>query len=90
MRTRGAALDGVEQGPLDLAPRHVGRVRDAARAVAALEVQVEVRSSAAGALGPVEAGADGLQRRACARAPPHADLDGALVAEPGARPRACP
>jgi hypothetical protein len=42
MRTRGLRLHGVEQRALDLAARHVRGVRDAARAVAPLEVQVEV------------------------------------------------
>ena len=38
----GRAGHGLEERALDLAPGHVGGVRDAARAVAALEVQVEV------------------------------------------------
>ena len=40
---RGVRGDGLEERALDLAPRHVGGVRDAARAVASLEVQIEVR-----------------------------------------------
>jgi hypothetical protein len=84
MRTRGLALERVEQRALHLAPRHVPCVRDAARAVPPFEVKVEV-----GSFSPLPGARS--KRAPTARASLdalgpllHADLDGALVAKPGA------
>ncbi len=81
MRTRGQRFDRVEQRALDLAARHVRGVRHAAGAVAALEVQVEVRVTVVPRLGLVESGADALERPHPRRAFGHADLHGPFVAE---------
>ena len=88
------AATAVEERALDLAPGHVAGVHDAPRAVAALEVEVEIagarRRGRARLVGVRRAGArsnfaphrwsiaDALGRLA------HAELDGARVIQPGA------